>query len=276
MTRRGPATWLASSSTRGRAATQHAWRRTSRPHGARRGICLLGVRAPPRLASRHAHGAAALRAAPNRPPACPSQRLQFALPPLALQRPTLGPPGGDVWGGPTPSCQHGGGLRAGAAGAARRGLCQGRRHVQGELLAAQVQCAVAAAPPAGGALPVLSTDGLPHCSPAPTQHFLGHLLEGWTDEDGTRTSAQTANAALDLRDLRDTLLPPFQACARDALSGACVWAAGRAGRRLKYRWSAEERCPAGLVHACASGWCQPVAFDPAPPPPPHTHTALQS
>lgn len=50
------------------------------------------------------------------------------------------------------------------------------------------------------------------------QHFLGHILEGnWNG-----TSIRNLDTRLEERDVRDSLLPPFQACAAQAAAGACM------------------------------------------------------
>lgn len=55
------------------------------------------------------------------------------------------------------------------------------------------------------------------------QHFLGHILEGnWNG-----TSVRNLDARLEERDVWDSLLPPFQACAAQAAAVMCSYNAWR-------------------------------------------------
>ncbi len=68
-------------------------------------------------------------------------------------------------------------------------------------------------------------------TPGP-QHFIGNDLEGWTDANGLFVTRHNFDARISPADMRDSFLPPFEACVRDAQAASfmCSYNRGELAR----------------------------------------------
>lgn len=74
-----------------------------------------------------------------------------------------------------------------------------------------------------------------HPTPPPIpspQHFIGNDLEGWTDASGRFVTRHNFDARISDADMRDSFLPPFEACVQDAQAASfmCSYNRGELSR----------------------------------------------
>lgn len=71
-----------------------------------------------------------------------------------------------------------------------------------------------------------------HAPTPAVQHFIGNDLEGWTDASGQFVTRHNFDALISPADMRDSFLPPFEACVKDAQAASFMCSYNRGARSL--------------------------------------------
>lgn len=86
--------------------------------------------------------------------------------------------------------------------------------------------------------PPATQQPLHHASAPTPQHFIGNDLEGWTDASGLFVTRHNFDALISPADMRDSFLPPFEACVKDAQAASFMCSYNRGAHSPLLIWHA--------------------------------------